>query len=144
MKKKTLIIIGGILGLIWVLVFFYLVDKSENKVKKHEEQEYPWLDKDMGVRGVVIEAKLSKRPERGIYIISLNDGVKFSAYKDTRNYDYDRGEYDFYYCLNIGDSIFKDKDSDSIFIFKKDKSYYYIYGKTINDSPHPSEYTIPK
>lgn len=67
---------------------------------------------------------------KGTRIFELSNGEKLSTSSSTRNYEYGNGELMFF--LQVGDSIYKPVNTDSIFIYRENKTYYFRLGADIN------------
>lgn len=138
-KLKTTIIIIISLFIVIILILDFIgigiVDFSEEKNKENaefEKREYPSLSNSMSLTGVIIHKKTS-RFIRGSINMSLNNGTKFVISKITRNYIYHGNDYNLVSLLQVGDSISKKANSDSIFVYKNNQVYYFILDKIINE-----------
>lgn len=133
MKKKTSNYLNIFLIVMAPIVIYTGVQNSKNneKIKEKEGREYPRITiVSKEFKGVIYEISQSKY-WAGTYIVSLTGGQNFSIWSNSRNYDY--GKKEVMNFLEVGDSIHKPIDSDSLLIFRGAKEYYFILGKDINE-----------
>lgn len=121
-----------------ILVFCYLVIFSliiyflyyKNQEIKSQYKEYPSLDEynNKLIKGTVSKIK---KYYRGSKFVDLSNGTRFDLFGVHINYLYDK--HDLYYFLQVKDSVYKDTNSDTLFIYRDDKKYYFKIGKAINE-----------
>lgn len=70
--------------------------------------------------------------ERGNVYIRLKRSTDEYYFRGSYNYDYK--PYSIENFFQINDSIFKPQNSDTIYIKRDEKEYYFIIGKIINKS----------
>ena len=98
---------------------------------KWEDQNYPVLS--------AIESELSGKVEKlyfsisnkGTYLVKLNRGGNF-RFLASNTYNYEYSPHSLYDLIAIGDSIYKPKNTDSIYVFRNKSRYYFIAGEKIN------------
>ena len=84
-------------------------------------KEYPVINKDVEINGLI----LSLYSKRGESFIILNDSVKKRLiYSENKEYN-KSALCDF---LHKGDSISKRVNSDSLFIYRDKRKFYFILG----------------
>jgi len=111
------IIIGGFFILIFVIILFSL-GKKHNKI----DETY-----NTAICGI-IEKKFTYQ---GSAWIKVNDYPKRYVLKYAYNYDFKPNFLSDF--LQIGDSIYKPIHTDSLFIYRNDKEYFFILGNlTLN------------
>ncbi|HMM04298.1 hypothetical protein [Dysgonomonas sp.] len=137
MKKYGILIIPLILILLFFLAFYNLSKDQQNSRSEAKEQieDYPLL-KDIKVNteinGIISAKELSLNIyNKGSYLIDLADVTKFALYGTSRNYKYEP-EPDLNRFVKVGDSISSQVKSDSIFVYRDNQKYYFIFGKIIN------------
>ena len=120
----------GIIILGIVIYFGVYTDKKLESNRKQEDKEYVKIDKyDKVIQGRLI-SKRSSKGYTGRKLLTLSANIKFSYSGLTRNYDVTNA--DFCSFLQLGDSIYKPSYSDSIYVYRNDREYYFILGKVIN------------
>ena len=130
---KYLIYIFLLISFLLGLVFFYQSDINDRKESELLEEEYPWVKKgdSFEILGVVQRGKISlKQYSKGAFCIDLNNGLKFSLAGITRNYLYK--PYDIKEFLEINDSIYKPAQSDSLYIYRDGKVFYFVLNEVLN------------
>jgi hypothetical protein len=132
METKKMETIFGVIFTIVAVVILYssLGQKDEMKTKREKElKEYPDIENVFTeYKGIVINSHLSKGMV-GAKSITLNNGQKFLVSSDTWNRKYKKGAMMEF--IQIGDSIYKPANSDSIFIYRGNKTYYFLLGRSI-------------
>lgn len=119
---KTSLIIGTvcIAILIFVLMLWFLF-----KFQSVYFEDYFDSNFEVSYNGDVKDIKRN----RGFVYVELDNGEKYNI-SDSYNYSYKtRSLYSF---LDIGDFVNKPKDTDSIFIVKGGREYFFLLGKNIN------------
>lgn len=127
-------------NLVYVILFVSIValgyyfqsvidDNIEDKRKKELEIYKEIGDQRKDINGVVILRTFSQVCN-GTLLVHLNNGDQFALSSLTYNNNY--AERCLKRFIQIGDSISKLTNSDSIYIYRKDKTYYFIVGKDIN------------
>ncbi|GAB6013083.1 hypothetical protein [Viscerimonas tarda] len=128
----TLLVIF-ILGLIIVPIHFIEQDRIDAKKEAEtKKEEYPLLDyvKDsIGLNGVVTMNSFYSRGYKSHHI-ELSNGTKFALWGGTINYLYE--PFGLSYFLQVNDSIYKPTHTDSVYVYRDGKEYYFILGKIIN------------
>lgn len=115
------------------LVFFYQSDINDRKESELLKEEYPLVEKGncLEISGVVQRGKISlKQYSKGAFCIDLNNGLKFSLFGTTRNYFYN--PYDIEDFLQRNDSIYKPAQSDSLYIYRDGKVFYFVLNEVLN------------
>jgi hypothetical protein len=123
-KLKLLILI--------ILIFFiaFLAIKNTREDNKQNEilrKEFPIISKTDLISGIVI-AHSSNRGS--LHVILLNN-TKISI-PHSRNYNYTPPYLDEF--IKNKDSLFKKTFSDTLFIFRDNRNYYFIIGKFIEQN----------
>lgn len=132
MKKTIFSLFKGFFVFAAILFSYFYLDNIWNKFKEKEEQEFPSAV-DLGhgnIKGVVVKKRESLYV-RMRNLVELSNGVKFRFYTFTGNKRYSPADLDEF--LQKGDSIYKPAGSDSIYIYRYSKEYYFILGKLINE-----------
>lgn len=114
-----------IISIIIVVVVFFFLKISEDK---EEIIKYPVLNSSEKVQGVVVDKQKIIRGYQTRVI--LNNGQRHNI-NNSENYNYTRNSRlcDF---LIEGDSIYKQNNSDTLFIYRKEKEYVYLIGGIID------------
>lgn len=124
MKSKSTVIAWGVISLLFGSILFY-ISRVQNNIEKNYYDNYPLLKKDSSYQGVIIE----KHYTHGRTFFRLNDSAKHSV---PWAYNYEYNEYFNGDFINIGDSIFKPAHTDSLYIFRNEKKYYFVLEKRVN------------
>lgn len=127
-KNRIVLLINiGLLAILFIITGI-IANKKEKKFEYElsiKLKEFPELDIYDSISGVV----KSKNPFKGIVFINLSNTDKFHIERSV-NYQYNPPEiYDF---IEVSDSLYKDKNNDTLFVFKNGKKYYFILGEIIN------------
>lgn len=133
MTKKSKIIWTLIAIVIFTYCFFIENPFQWNLERKRNEtsEKYKSLDEFTGeISGIVKESQTSSG-WKGVYLFDLSNNAKFSLSGLTRNRNYNYRYVDLR-SISVGDSIRKPKDSDTVYVYRKNKEYYYVLGKIIN------------
>lgn len=137
MDNKKIIGVIILLGLFLFSFYYFVVLDRQNAQQEATEQidNYPLLKNiknSLSINGVIIKKNLSlNRYNKGSYMMELSNGVKFALYGTSRNYEYEP-EPDLNRFVKVGDSISAQVKSDSIFVYRDNQKYYFIFGKIIN------------
>lgn len=120
----------GIL-VIAVIVLLYIYNNEKlDKQRKKEDREYVKIENLRSeYKGKVLSKNRSKG-YTGLTLIHLTNNGKLSISGSTRNYFYSKQNLGYF--IQVGDSIFKPLGSDSVYIIRNNKKYYFILGKIIN------------
>lgn len=110
--------------LILTIVFIIIFIQVKNMYKKNEI--YPKVDFAKEYSGIVTSAE----PYQSICDIEIDKGSNIMLYFSI---NYKNKPIYLNRFIQQGDSIYKPKESDSIYIFRNGEEYYFILGKLIND-----------
>lgn len=81
------------------------------------------------IKGRVLSNKQS-RGWVGTYAINLSNNVKFSLSGSTINENYKYKNKNLM-DIAVGDSVYKAQYSDTVYVFRNNKEFYYVIGKII-------------
>ena len=112
----ALIILASWLIILVIPVFFMYKESNKDKILK---QEFPSIKRHQKVSGKLIW-KLCPEKNRDSYI-KLNNAKKYTVFNSLWN-----SEVNFFEFIQIGDSIYKNVDSDSLLVIRKNKEYLFI------------------
>ena len=108
------LVVGAIVG---TLIMDY-------KAKKINEA-HPRLKEEQSISGIVDE----KYTDRGRTFIKLSNGKKFSNFL-SYNYNYEPSYFgDF---IEFGDSVRKPKGTDTLYIYRDNKRYFFLIDEDVN------------
>ncbi len=128
--------IGILIILLLLIVYKAIKDTREgNKDAKEIRNEYPLSDNSNfngSIRNVI--------DNKGVSLIDL--GNKKIAIKQSRNYNYEIFELSDF--LEVNDSISKKKNSDTLYIYRGNHQYYFLFGKEIGEKYKSRFYRSPK
>jgi len=122
---KNKIVIGvllSIIGIIAISLMFYMPKAIKSKL----DSNHPHIKYNDEFFGKVEKVFNN----RGSIYFDLENNQNFCIF-DTRNYDYSPFGIDDF--VSYGDSISKQKHTDTIFVFKDKKKYFFIIYKEINE-----------
>lgn len=132
-SKSSLKSVWGVISILLIPVIFFIAKQNEEdryRVRDEEDKEYIRIEhSNKEVKGMLFDKRMS-RYWTGTVIFQLSNGEKFSTSSSTRNYKY--GGVEMMFFLQVGDSIFKPAHTDSIFIYRGNKEYYFRLGMDIN------------
>ncbi|MEI6349322.1 MAG: hypothetical protein WCP69_15355 [Bacteroidota bacterium] len=121
--KNNNIKIGLIVAVVIIVafLFFYLTILFQQNIEK----KHPRIAYNGSVFGKVKKVWVNI----GVVNFNLYNLKQFSTV-DSRNYDYSP-EFIDEFIIN-GDSIYKPKNSDTLYVFRDNNKYFFILGKFIN------------
>jgi hypothetical protein len=122
LKKITFGILIGIVVFIAICFIFYIPQGFKTKL----DSNHPHIKYNDEFFGKVEKVFNN----RGSIYFDLENNQNFCIFK-TRNYDYSPFGIDDF--VLPGDSISKQKHTDTIFVFKDKKKYFFIVEKDINE-----------
>ena len=125
-KKWYLLPIIGLI-IMCIPIFFWqdFYEWRDNK-KNRLIEEYPSIkDINKELKSKVVHKQISPFFS-GTYLFHLSNGDKFSLANQERNYQYEKLHSNLMRMLSVGDSIYKPKNTDSIYVFRNKSRYYFI------------------
>ncbi len=105
---------GGVILCVSILVFF-----------KYKMDKYPVLSTKEKISGEIENVK----KVQSVSIVKIKNGAIWRL-MPSRNYLYK--DFNLNEFITKGDSIYKNSGSDSVFIKRKDNTYYFVLGQFIN------------
>ena len=123
MRKYKLYIILIIAG---ISFFFFISFLTRNYVSE-KNNEYKEISFNDNIKGVLENVGNN----RGTLYIDLNKSVRFSISSATCNYNYTQPCIRNF--LNIGDSIVKTANTDTIYIIRGNKTFFFIINGIIGN-----------
>lgn len=119
-----------ITSFILILLIYFKEEMKKDKI--NEKETYLSLNETtQEFKGLIIKRTLSAH-WAGTYLYDLSTNQKFHLSGLTLNRSYEKKYQDLITSLHTGDSIFKPKNSDTLYVYRKRGDYYYIIGKQIN------------
>lgn len=113
-----------------ILALFFKISTKLLLLTQRENFEYSKLDINQQYEGKV----LKKYEDKGFAFITLSDSKKVWL-PHSRNYEYTNSYLaDF---IQLGDSIQKKPNNDTLYIYRHCIRYYFLPGKFINHSIKP-------
>gem|GEM_PF-2818130 len=122
MKKSTKYIIG--VNFFIIILLSIISTYEEKKYIDGLNTEYKYVEKNMKVFEIVKEFVTFK----GTSNIETLSGKKIWI-DDASNFNY--RPFDLYKFLQIGDTIIKHHDSDTLYIHRNKKEYYFVLKKNV-------------
>ncbi len=118
---KIIKIITTILIIASLAIYFTLYDSKRIKKLHIEYENVSSADK--------LNGKIQNLyTEKGACFVTLDSKKVF--FKTSRNYNYSPSYLDDF--LNIGDLLRKNVDSDTLYVYRNNESFYFVLGKFIN------------
>ena len=132
MKANSFKSIWYVLSVLLIPLIFFIGKQNEKKMeegRQREDREYTPIDNSpREFKGMIISTKMSAY-WKGTQVVHLSND-KFTTSSSTRNYEYGGGEMASF--MHVGDSIYKPANTDSIYIYRGNKTYYFRLGMDIN------------
>lgn len=130
--KKTTIIIGSIVAIIFTIFLLILIQYGEKKKDYELNSNYQVICKDSSFIGIVeYTAEYTNRSPKGGLYIDLMDGKKIVApatsYVEILDSNNNLTLYRLRKLLTQGDTIHKPANIDSLIVFKSGKKYSFYY-----------------
>jgi len=122
MSRKKKIIIGILIGLIGIIIISIIEDNYLENLKKEYSND---IRDESNINAKVI----SIIPWHGVTFIYLSNNKKYWI-DNSRNYNYDNIFIDD--NINVGDSIMKKSNSDSLWIKSSKGELVFVVGEWIN------------
>ena len=123
--KKNSKIILYIIIILFVIICLNFIFPN---IGTNESSAYPEVEHSKLYQGRVKKALLN----RGSILMKLSNNESFS-FSACRNYNYSSYYIDEF--LKYGDSIVKPKNSDTLFIHRENKMYFFIIGNSDLNKP---------
>ena len=123
--KRHIILVVLSVGVPIILCFGYLYFKSSMAILdflQRKNKEYTMVEKKDKINGVI----LSVYSDRGGSFVNLKDSVKI-WFEVSENKKYDK--YLLYDFLQPNDSLIKNPNNDTLFIFRKNESFFFVLGQ---------------
>ena len=121
-KRKFAMIFFGVILPIVLFVLIFILDSRYADSLRDEYKNIEYRDE---LNGIIESMKTRKG---GVYLILEND-MKVRFYP-SHNYLYKKPNIDGF--LNKGDKLFKPKNSDTLYVFRNGRKYYFVLGEFIN------------
>jgi hypothetical protein len=121
-KRKNVLLFVLIIALMSGVIVIFMIPV---KYQKTMGEKYPLCDFQDELSGIVYKAK----PNRGAVYFDLANANRFSV-SASDNFDYSPSSLDKF--IETGDSIFKPKNSDTLYIYRNNDKYYFVLGEFIN------------
>lgn len=125
-KERKRMLISFVIFIIISIIAVYQFIKKSNLEYEQRRKEYPFVTTDMFFSCIVELSGCFK----GVSLLNSNNG-KFTL-PNSRNYKY--SEYSLCSFLLEGDSLLKAKDSDTLYIFRNQKEYFFVLGEFIEET----------
>jgi hypothetical protein len=110
-----------------IIIYVAIKDTIEgNKYALALRKEYPQILSSKKISGKIVR----NFNRYGASYITLEDSTKYVV-SESRNYSYDAVYFDKF--IKNGDIIHKNSNSDTVYIRRDNKVYYFILGKFINE-----------
>jgi hypothetical protein len=111
--------------LVLFLVFFAIVGTLITDYRRKKMIEaHPPLEREQFISGIVDE----KFTNRGMTYIKLENGEKFSNYL-SYNYNYEPSYFGKF--IEFGDSIRKQKGTDTLYIYRDNRRYFFLIDEDV-------------
>lgn len=136
MKNKTYTIGLFLFLLIGSIITFPSAIKKSNREFEERRRNYPFLLENESVSGIVTYVHCCK----SVTLLSVNNSVSVTLDK-ARNYEYEIFELCCF--LEVGDSIQRKGNCDTIFIYKQKQEFYFVLGEFIGEKYNSRVYRSP-
>lgn len=123
-RKKLFVFIA--LFLIIGVISFSAFIKQTNKEAEEFRQRYKLIERCDSLSGIIYEILC----RRGVSAVSMSGGDELRL-SISRNYYYEI--YSLCEFINIGDSLQKQMDCDTLHIFRENQKFYFVIGKEIGE-----------
>lgn len=124
MSKKMILPMIIIFSIVFTIG--YLITRKQTIQQKDYYDNYSLLERKHKYKGRIIK----KHYTHGRTFVEFQNGTKHSI---PWAYNYDYKAYFIADFLLSGDSILKPANSDTLFIYREHKEYYFILEKRINE-----------
>lgn len=121
-NRKGVLLFAMIITIMGIVIAISMIPI---KYQKMMGEKYPRCVFQDELSGIVYKAK----PNRGAVYFDLANANRFSVLASD-NFDYSPSSLDRF--IETGDSIFKPKNSDTLYIYRNNDKYYFVLGEFIN------------
>lgn len=128
---NTSVLFNVVIVILVILLVFYgiSINKSQNDWRDRMLRDYQHITKTMDINTII----KTKETFKGCSNITTVDGNKIWIDFAT-NYNYRPFDLDEF--LQIGDTIIKHKNSDTLYIHRNTKEYFFVFKEIIGKYPH--------
>ncbi|MDH6356137.1 Zn/Cd-binding protein ZinT [Dysgonomonas sp. PH5-45] len=131
-KGNPLINLFVILLFGWIMYLIFTTDSRSQKEREKEDAQFPEIENiSKEFKGTLVKTGISNAYV-GRTLLYFSNGQKAAITDNTFNYAI--SEVNLMSFVQVEDSIYKPANSDSIFIYRGDKTYYFRLGQTLNNS----------
>lgn len=120
-----------LMSYITYLIYSYSWDLQKQKERENIEYATTIQHVRKELKGRVVKYEKSRFINLR-YIIDLSTSEKLNIYETPINYAYKDDQKFLMSFLQKGDSIIKPANSDSIFVFRNNRKYLWVFGERIN------------
>lgn len=129
-KGNVLVNLLVILIFGWIIYLIVTTDSRSQKEQEVEDAQFPKIENmDKECKGRLAKTGISKA-YTGRTLLYFSNGQKAAITDNTFNYTISK--VNLMSFVQVGDSIYKPANTDSIFIYRGNKIYYFRLGKIIN------------
>jgi len=133
-KYKPFVFIA--LFLVVGVIFFSIIQKQNRNEYERLKQRYKLIEGCDSLSGIISAISCN----RGASMVSLLKGNELIL-RTSRNYDYE--VFELCCFINVGDSVSKKKDCDTLNIFRKKQEFYFVLGEFIGEKYNSRFYSNP-
>ena len=121
-KRRKKFNIGLVIFLVvGALVTTLITDYRSKKII----EAHPRLKEEQSISGIADEIFT----DRGTAYLKLENGEKFRIFF-SYNYNYEPSSFDDF--IELGDSVRKPKGTDTLYIYRDNKEYFFLIGEEVN------------
>jgi hypothetical protein len=114
-----------LLAIMFIIILAIVISNKVDKQWEEKLKEYPPVKREQSINKTLI----SFFTEYGASYIITSDSTKFRI-QNSVNYHYKNSSLGNF--IQEEDSLVKRRNSDTLFIYRNDKKYYFVLGKFIN------------
>lgn len=111
---------------LFIYIFLSQSEGIDDKLKTHPNL-YRSNNLSSKLEGISMETGFKNK---GMIYLDLSNGKKYSLLFNPVNYNYSPNN--LLKFINVGDSIYKRANSDTIHVYQDHKEYYFVLGEIIN------------
>jgi len=111
----------------WIMYLIFTTDSRSQKQREKEDAKFPKIESfSLEIKGRLVKIGGSNA-YAGRKLLYFSNGQKAAVSHDIFNYEISNVSIEYF--MQPGDSIYKPSNSDSIFIYRGNETYYFLLGK---------------
>ncbi|WP_165044989.1 hypothetical protein [Dysgonomonas sp. ZJ709] len=129
-SRKYLMVLAYFI--LFTLIILFIWYNKKDAIEREENYTLIREYINLPIEGIVSKKEASIGMfDRGSCYVDLSSGIKLNLFGGPWNFLYDEPSMES--LLEVGDSISKKANTDTIYVYKSDRKFYFVLGKLINE-----------